>query len=106
VVEAAPVEKPAAAPAQKPVAVAARTNGIRHFQRSAPRGKSLVPLLGFSLAGAFLFAFAVFWRLNAGAEQGQNANDQAVSYLAGILGVICIFFAAYLVLDRFAGEDD
>lgn len=63
-------------------------------------------LVVFSVLGLLLFGFAVYSRLSATARQGGETADQTLSYLAGILGVICIFYAAYLLLDRFAGDDD
>jgi lysozyme len=66
----------------------------------------LPKLFAFSATGLLLFGFAVFWRLNAGAGEGVGADTQAISYVAGILGIILIFYAAYLLLKRFAGDDD
>lgn len=62
--------------------------------------QSIGRLLAFSAGGLFLFGFAVFWRLNADTGFG----GQALSYIAGIFGIILIFYAANLLLKRF--DDD
>lgn len=97
---------------QKPVPVVGANrpirsngNGARHFSRAPVAARKLAPLIGLSAAGIAAFAFAIFWRLNAGASEAQAASAQLISYGAGIVGIGCIFAAAYLILDGLSGED-
>jgi lysozyme len=105
---------PAASAAAPPAASATATQVVEPMLvpehlvtiRPRPPAKSPLRLLGASAAGILLFGYAVFSRLNAGGETSDNAGGQGLTYIAGILGVICIFYAAYLLLERFAGDDD
>jgi len=106
--EPVPAEAPPA-PANPVVssakAAAATVAGLRRAQRAAPRHKSAAPMLFLGAAGVFSFGLAIFLNLNRGGSEAQAANAQGFSYLAGIIGVGCIFAAAYLILERLAGDD-
>lgn len=86
-------------------AAAATVAGVRRAQRAATRPRSAAPTLFLGAAGVFSFGLAIFLHLNRGGSEAQAANAQGFSYLAGIIGVGCIFVAAYLVLERLAGDD-
>ncbi len=99
----APEPKPAEPP--RPAPIPARA--LAKVARPVAKPKSLLLPIAFSVAGVLLFGFAIFWGLNNGSvPEARGANGHALSYLAGIIGVICIFAAAYMILDRFAGDED
>ncbi|MDO8410786.1 MAG: lysozyme [Phenylobacterium sp.] len=75
----------------------------------APQHKekaSLGGLLVLAGLGLALFAGGLFWAFNARVENGGFISPLVVGWIAGIAGVGFFGVAAYLILQRFGGEDD
>lgn len=67
---------------------------------------SLGGLLVLAGLGLALFAGGLFWAFNARVEGGGFITPLVVGWIAGIAGVGFFGVAAYLILQRFGGEDD
>jgi lysozyme len=67
---------------------------------------SLGGLLVLAGLGLALFAGGLFWAFNARVDGGGFISPLVVGWVAGIAGVGFFGVAAYLILQRFGGEDD
>ncbi|WP_300577426.1 lysozyme [Phenylobacterium sp.] len=67
---------------------------------------SLGGLLVLAGLGLALFAGGLFWAFNARVDGGGFITPLVVGWIAGIAGVGFFGVAAYLILQRFGGEDD
>lgn len=67
---------------------------------------SLGALLVLAGLGLALFAGGLFWAFNARVDGGGFVTPLVVGWIAGIAGVGFFGVAAYLILQRFGGEDD
>ena len=56
-------------------------------------------LLALFLAGLAIFAGAIVWGLNA-------QSPGAISWVLGLLGVVCVVSAVYVYLERLDGRKD